>query len=67
MTILNNTTWVVGTPRTGSMLTYNLVKEIFSSEGYCALPKKMVKSDKKKLICIKKLPYVIWTKKINMS
>jgi len=54
MTILNNTTWVVGTPRTGSMLTYNLVKEIFNSEGYCALPKKMVKSDKEKIDMYKK-------------
>ena len=49
MTILNNTTWVVGTPRTGSMLTYNLVKEIFNSEGYCALPKILVKSDKERI------------------
>ena len=35
-----NTTWIAGTPRTGSMWTSNIVREIFKLSGYKVKPEK---------------------------
>ena len=41
-----NTTWIAGTPRTGSMWTSNIVREIFKLSGYKVKPEKFSKNDK---------------------
>ena len=41
-----NTTWIAGTPRTGSMWTSNIVREIFKLSGYKVKPEKQFKNDK---------------------
>ena len=41
----HNTTWITGTPRTGSMWTKNVTREIFRMAGYKVLPEKYSKYD----------------------
>ena len=41
-----NTTWIAGTPRTGSMWTTNITRQIFKVSGYNVLPDKLYKSEK---------------------
>ena len=41
-----NTVWVAGTPRTGSMWTANIVREIFKLTGYKVFPEKQYQDPK---------------------
>ena len=48
---MNNTTWIAGTPRTGSMLTFNITREIFRSNGRNIKPLQVPQSDQDMLSC----------------
>ena len=54
MTKTSNTSWVTGTPRTGSMLTYNLIREIHNSKGFCVLPREIPQRDEEHINLYKK-------------
>ena len=40
-----NTVWIASIPRTGSMWTTNVIRQIFLKSNYNILPKDMLKSD----------------------
>ena len=42
---MKNTTWIAGSPRTGSMLTFNIAREIFRINGGNVKPQHVNKSD----------------------
>lgn len=48
---MNNTTWIAGTPRTGSMLTFNITREIFQTNGRNIKPLQVPKSDQEMFWC----------------
>ena len=48
---MNNTTWIAGTPRTGSMLSFNITREIFRINGRNIKPLQVPQSDQEMLSC----------------
>ena len=48
---MNNTTWIAGTPRTGSMLTFNITREIFRIKGRNIKPLQVPQSDQEMISC----------------
>ena len=54
---LSNTTWIAGTPRTGSMLTFNIVREIFIINGGNIKPQQVPQSDKDMISCFQNEAY----------
>lgn len=46
-----NTVWISTTPRTGSMWTFNVIRELLRVAGYTALPEFVPKSDEEMMEC----------------